>query len=809
MPVFPFRAALAALLLCPCAHSQTLEALPPAERDSLRAAFDDAQHAVEPLRDGDLVARTRRHGYATRFDGRGARVASGDGAWAFELGLAAYGRADAFLAVDEPGSVTHADRRVEYRWSDELTEWYVNRNGGLEHGYTLHARPSGTGALAVDLDLVLGDGLSVGLVDAARTVEFTDATGDVVARYAGLVAFDADADDLDARFELAGERLRIVVDDTGASYPLTIDPIVQQARLLASNVDVFDQFAGAVAVSGDTLVVGATREDSSASSVDGDQSDNSSPEAGAAYVFVRTGTSWVQEAYLKPFNPDELDFFGEAVAISGDTIVVGAPWEDSSKTGVTGLPDNNTAMNSGAAYIFVRNQGVWSQDAYLKSTGTDAGDNFGTAVAVDGDTVVVGAPFEDSGATGVNGNPFDNSVAASGAAFVYTLSGAGSWVVEAYLKASNAGNGDAFGTSVSISGDLIAIGAPGERSSAIGVGGNQLSNGLIEAGAAYVFERSGTTWSQHSYIKASNTGGGDQFGNAIDVDGETLVVGAPRESSAATGVNGNQSDNSAFRSGAAYVFVRNGPSWSQLAYLKPTGTASAEAFDMFGGSVAVSQGTVAVGAAEEDGSNGGIDGNANDNLAPDSGAAYLYIPSGFTWAPFAYVKSSAPTTLAAFGTSVALDVDTLVAGAPIEDLDKGAAYVFDLDFVNPISGCFANPAMIHEPAVTARIGTTFPIQIEGNQIATGVAATFYGAIGVDAGGCGTLLGVGQEALLSLSPFPTLLGVVALTGGSGTQPLPIPNDPALIGIRPTFQAVLVDAFTGGSEISRGLEVEIRP
>src|SRR5690606_19499970 len=150
--------------------------------------------------------------------------------------------------------------------------------------------------------------------------------------------------------------------------------------------------------------VGAYQEDSNAIGIDGDQTNNLAPDSGAAYVFIRTDGVWSQQAYLKASNTGAGDYFGYTVAVSGDTIVIGAWQEDSNATGVNGNGANNLASNSGAAYVFTRTDGVWSQQAYLKASNTEAADTFGANVAIDGDTIIVGAHGEASNATGVNGN---------------------------------------------------------------------------------------------------------------------------------------------------------------------------------------------------------------------------------------------------------------------------------------------------------------------------------------------------------------------------------------------------------------------
>jgi FG-GAP repeat len=198
-------------------------------------------------------------------------------------------------------------------------------------------------------------------------------------------------------------------------------PPVQQAYLKASNTGVGDFFGISVAVSASTVVVGAPYEDSNATGVDGDQADNSAPNAGAAYVFIRSGTTWSQQAYLKASNTERNDWFGWSVAVSASTVVVGATREDSNATGVDGDQADNSATDAGAAYVFVRGGSgtTWSQQAYLKASNTEAMDYFGRSVAVSASTVVVGAPGEDSNATGVNGDQADNSAESAGAAYVF------------------------------------------------------------------------------------------------------------------------------------------------------------------------------------------------------------------------------------------------------------------------------------------------------------------------------------------------------------------------------------------------------
>ena len=435
--------------------------------------------------------------------------------------------------------------------------------------------------------------------------------------------------------------------------------LFEQAYVKASNSELGDRLGDHVALDGDTLVVGAIGEDSNATGVGGSQTDNSELFSGAVYVFTRSGLTWTQQAYIKASNTEENDGFGARVAISGDTLAVAARGEDSNATGIGGSDASNSSASAGAVYVFTRAGSTWTQQAYVKASNTNAGDGFGASVAVDGDTLVVGASGEDSNATGVGGSQLNNSASASGAVYVFTRSAA-TWTQQAYIKASNTGVDDLFGSSVAIDGDTIAVGARREDSDATGVGGSESSNLASNSGAVYVFTRTGSTWTQEAYVKASNTGAGDAFGASLALDGDTLVVGAAFEDSRATGVGGAEADDSLLASGAAYVFTRTGSTWTQQAYIKASNT---DANDGFGGSVAVDGDTLVVTAAGEDSAAVGVDGVQIDGSSTGSGAVYVFTRAGATWTQAAYVKSSNTDPGDLFGISADLSGDTLVVGA--------------------------------------------------------------------------------------------------------------------------------------------------
>ncbi len=468
--------------------------------------------------------------------------------------------------------------------------------------------------------------------------------------------------------------------------------------------NITDYGHGTVALSGDTLVVGAPYESSQYGGVEPGadaEKDDTMYAAGAVYVYVRSGTTWTQEAYIKAPYPDKNDYFGCAVAIDGDTLVVGASGEASDVTGVDSTTkDNNNAAKAGAAFVFVRSYGTWTQQAYLKASNTDAGDKFGTSVGVYEDTIVVGAVSEASSATGVNkGTTYeaDNSRAGAGAAYVFVRSGS-AWSQQAYMKASNTDAADHFGLSVAIGKDTVLVAAPWEKSKSNGVNPGataEADNSGIAVGAVYVFARSGATWVQDAYVKSSNgKTGTDLFGWSVAISGDMFVAGAPFESSSATGVNAGsvaEADDSMPSAGAAYVFLRVDGTWAQRAYLKASNSGGD---DRFGFSVDIDGNVVVVGALFEDGNATGINPGAAaeaSNAAFNGGAAYVFLCSEFKWRAMDYVKASNTDATDSFGFGVAVAKDTVAVSAPGEaskglgvnsglgadnTLISGAAYVF-------------------------------------------------------------------------------------------------------------------------------------
>ncbi|MEI8090525.1 MAG: MBG domain-containing protein [Opitutaceae bacterium] len=674
---------------------QVPEGLAKSDWAYIRAAYEAGQHAFQPTPTG-WQARNSGQQWTTRFDRRGFLASPEAGGWTWGLELRGYGFGAHHQTFADNPAVQAKGSRLTYQWDSSVQEWFVNDSRGLEHGFTVSTRPAAPTAPSAQLPelsflLAVRGELRPQVTPDSLGVEFRDAAGATVLNYAGLKVWDADGKVLTSRFELAdssptalgaSHAVRLLVDERGARYPITIDPIAQQAYIKAGQVTSSAKFGCSVAVSGDTVVVGASGESSSTTGVN-NTPNTSAPSAGAAYVFVRSGTTWTQQAYLKASQVDANDQFGYSVAVSGDTVVVGANLEDSLTTGVNTTPNEN-AGDAGAAYVFVRSGTTWTQQAYLKASQVTAGDNFGYSVAVSGDTVVIASPSEDSLTTGVNSTP-NESATGAGAAYVFVRSGT-TWSQQAYLKASVGHAYTGFGESVAVSGNTVVVGAMWESNNTTGVNSTSTPNWACDAsGAAYVFVRSGTTWTQEAYLKANVIHASDHFGCSVAVSGDTVVVGAYQEDSSTTGVN--STPNTSFSdAGAAYVFVRNGTTWTQQAYLK---AAKVTAGDWFGVSVAVSGDTLVVGASREDSSTAGVNSTPNTSEL-NAGAAYVFVRSGTTWTQQAYLKASQVSAGDQFGISVAVSGGTVMVGANQEDSnttgintvanellgDSGAAYVF-------------------------------------------------------------------------------------------------------------------------------------
>lgn len=432
-------------------------------------------------------------------------------------------------------------------------------------------------------------------------------------------------------------------DDSSATWS-------QTDYLKTSNPERGDYMGFSLALSddGDTIAVGAYGEDSGSLT---DQSDNSASYAGAVFIFDYNGSYWSQTAYLKESNPEEDDRFGYSVALNsdGDRLAVGAAYEDS----------DSEVENTGAVYIFEKDgSGDWNQTAELTASNADEDDRFGREIAFsgDGETLAVSTPLEASSETGTSGTGSDNSAENAGAVYIFSYDdGLASWSQTAYLKASNASEGDYFGASISLNdeGTLLAVGATYEDSNATGIDGDQTNNEAQGAGAVYLFSYADNSWSQTAYIKGSNTEGaigsytsdsvwvptdeawGDHFGKNVllNDEGTVLLVNAADEDSAATGINSDENDDSAggFDSGAVYRFEFDSEteSWQQTHYIKSPNT---QEDDSFGNSIDLSAdgNALVIGAYVENSNTSGINSvdtgfdDDDENDLTSAGALYLY-----------------------------------------------------------------------------------------------------------------------------------------------------------------------------------------
>jgi hypothetical protein len=395
--------------------------------------------------------------------------------------------------------------------------------------------------------------------------------------------------------------------------------VTETTQLVVPDGSAEDYYGFAVAVAGDTAVVGAHRDET---------------WRGSAYVFVRTGSAWTLQQKLTPIDGNALKQFGYSVAIDGDTVLVGANYDD------------EWQWDRGAVYVFTRTAGVWTQRQKLISSDGAEGDMFGTAVALQGDTAMVGAQIRTVG-----------SNAGQGVVYAFTRSG-GVWTQQQVLTASDGAARDYFGSAIALDGDTAVIGQ------------QQRYEGDVRVPTpAYVFVRSGGTWVQQAELTAADGGANDMFGWSVALSGETALIGAYQHD-----VGGN------VYQGAAYAFVRSGTTWSQQAELNASDGAPG---DLFGYAVALDGDTAVVSAQDDT-----VD-------YQQQGSAYVFTRSGTAWNQQVQLVASDAGMVERFGsnTGVAVEGDTVLVGAP-EHRDgsvmKGAAYVFQIGDP-PVTTAAANP----------------------------------------------------------------------------------------------------------------------
>ena len=441
------------------------------------------------------------------------------------------------------------------------------------------------------------------------------------------------------------------IDECADSAPLPVMGSMIEAvgYFKASNTTAADRFGSSVALdeAGMTFVVGAPNEDGGAN------------ESGAVYVFKREGAIWTFRDRIKALDPQAGALFGTSVALSKDGTILA----------VGAMSDDDLAQDSGAVYVFVRLDDVWTQVTKIKANNAGTNDQFGRRIdmSTDGDTIVVSAWNEDSLFEGVfNGAGIasvDDSVQSAGAIYVFGRMG-NTWPQTAYLKAPVSSQSEYLGTSVAISGNgaVIAAGAYGYGGNAGAIytyvltanqwgqgdmpttlpapndflgwsvalddSGSMLAvgaSGMNGIGAVHTFARVGPDWGEDVVVEAPNSDSGDQFGRSVALsgDGNLLAVGADAEDGSSAGINGELSLNDAMSAGAVYLFTRVGAAWSEPVYIKaPT----SDAGDGFGAAVVLSDNgeTLAVGAALEDSNATLMGGDQTNDGASNAGASYLY-----------------------------------------------------------------------------------------------------------------------------------------------------------------------------------------
>ena len=395
----------------------------------------------------------------------------------------------------------------------------------------------------------------------------------------------------------------------------------QIAKIQASDAANESIFGYSVGVSGDYVVVG----------------EGNNGLYGNAYIFTRDGTNWVQQAELNASDPALGKNFGDSVAINSDTAIIGAPGDN---------------QWTGAAYIFTRTGTTWTQQAKLTADDGAVEDEFGFSVALSGDTAVIGASYAGNGWTGQ--------------AYVFTRSGT-TWTPQWELLASDGAPEDQFGWSVSVSGNTAVVGSVYDDS---------------RTGSAYVYTRTGTTWTEQQKLTASDPAIEDAFGASVSIDGNTTVIGAGWKNTF---------------TGAAYVYTRSGTTWTQQAKINASDGANG---DEFGTAVSISGDKVVVGARF---------------VSMWTGAAYIFSRTGTTWTQEARINASDGAYFDQFAWSVGIDHNDVICGAPNHPKPNvGSAYIFE----KPIP---------KEPILNITIKSGFGIEVTvsniGNANATNVNVT--------------------------------------------------------------------------------------
>lgn len=509
---------------------------------------------------------------------------------------------DAFAVVlTTDGLIFYVDERSSREPDTLAARTPVLFDGGFHHV----AATWGSGEMALYIDGVAVATRTVrgGTINAAESTPFHIGTSSDP----GYLPYDGVVDEPAVyRRALTSTEVAAIHAAGSNGKCMPTPPNTQVSKLADNPGSANDWYGRAIDVDGATAVIGVSESD----------------PGGSVRMLTRSGTTWSPQDSVAGADTAANDAFGFAVAVDGDTAVVGA-FED----------DAGQFLNRGSAYVFVRDgSGNWSQQAKIEPSTSSSVQNFGRSVDISGDTLVVGS-FNDDNPGAID----------SGAVYVFTRSGT-TWTQEARLTASDRATGDGFGYDVAIDGEALVAGADL---------GDDDGRGAIDSGAAYVFTRSGTTWSETAKLTSSDSGANDAFGFAVALDGTTTVIGA----------NGA----GATTAGAAYVFVGSGATWTQEAILvAPDGAFD----DRFGFDVALDGDLAVVGARFDDDSIAGV----------DAGSAHVFLRAGTAWSHVAKLAADDAAAGDEFGNAVSLHAGFALVGAYRDDeaglVDRGSVYVY-------------------------------------------------------------------------------------------------------------------------------------
>jgi hypothetical protein len=522
------------------------------------------------------------------------------------------------------------------------------------------------------------------------------------------------------------------LDGAGSAYIFVRSGSVwsQQQKIVASDRQSVDQFGYAVEMDGLNAIVGAVVEDHDEFSLD------SVRNAGSTYIFERSGSNWTQQVKVVPQGPSFTttgldDFFGYSVSIHGNYAIVGAFQEDEDSSA------NNMLNESGSAYIFTRSGGSWALQQKLVASDRGRRDRFGASVAIYGDYAIVGAYSEDENASG------SASATDAGSAYIFTRSG-NNWIQQQKIVASDRASGDNFGWSVAINGDYAIVGAPQEDEDASG------NSTAASAGSAYIFVRSGNSWTQQQKMVASDRQAGDNFGFSVSISGNYAIIGANQEDEDASGAA------TADSAGSAYIFVRSGSNWTQQQKIVASDRGRA---DQFGTSVGISGDYAIVGAYLEDHNTTGI-----DSLSA-SGSAYIYYRTGSSWSQQQKLIASDRSPSDQFGISVAISGRYAIVGAHFEDedtsggatlLNAGSAYVFERTGASWIQ---QQKIVSSDRATEDNFG--YSVSIDGSHAIAGAYKDDE-----DASGANTLANTGSVYFYYKTPPPPVISSFTPDSGCG-------------------------------------------